>query len=188
MGDNETNDRKGKISLSKNNSKGDLPDSHHDKERMKAEETILDLPDVKDIPGQENVVPPRMESFADTTISSDDEEGVGVLDDDQDEDSDLVMGNDADVTQEEMDVLQRSDENRPTVDNNMLQASALDNLDFEGYPLNEKGMGEDVSGDDLDIPGADTDDVMEDIGEEDEENNNYSIGGDKDDSSGEGTS
>ena len=35
-----------------------------------------------------------------------------------------------------------------------------------------------VSGDDLDVPGAEEDDSNEDIGEEDEENNYYSIGGD----------
>ena len=37
----------------------------------------------------------------------------------------------------------------------------------------------DMSGDDLDIPGAELDDANEIIGEEDEENNNYSIGGDR---------
>ncbi len=37
----------------------DLPDSPHDAERLKPEETIIELPDVKDIPGQEFVhVPP----------------------------------------------------------------------------------------------------------------------------------
>ncbi|MBC6489480.1 hypothetical protein ACFSQD_04055 [Flavihumibacter stibioxidans] len=34
---------------------------------------------------------------------------------------------------------------------------------------------------DLDIPGAELDDDMEDIGEEDEENNYYSLGGEKED-------
>lgn len=34
------------------------------------------------------------------------------------------------------------------------------------------------SGDDLDIPGAELDDNMENIGSEDEENNYYSLGGD----------
>ncbi len=32
--------------------------------------------------------------------------------------------------------------------------------------------------DELDVPGAELDDAMEDIGEEDEENNYYSLGGD----------
>ena len=44
--------------------------------------------------------------------------------------------------------------------------------------LNEKDFNDDVSGSDLDIPGSDLDDAFEDIGNEDEENNHYSIGGD----------
>lgn len=43
---------------------------------------------------------------------------------------------------------------------------------------NEKSFNEDRSGDDLDIPGSELDDTNEIIGEEDEENNYYSIGGD----------
>lgn len=42
----------------------------------------------------------------------------------------------------------------------------------------EKDFDEDVSGDDLDIPGAELDDADEAVGSEDEENNYYSIGGD----------
>jgi hypothetical protein len=44
--------------------------------------------------------------------------------------------------------------------------------------LNEKDFEEDVTGDDLDVPGAELDDQQEEIGSEDEENNYYSIGGD----------
>ena len=44
--------------------------------------------------------------------------------------------------------------------------------------LNEKDFREDVSGGDLDVPGAELDDNQEDIGSEDEENNHYSLGGD----------
>jgi hypothetical protein len=40
--------------------------------------------------------------------------------------------------------------------------------------LNEKDYTNTMTGDDLDVPGADLDDDMEDIGEEDEENNYYS--------------
>jgi hypothetical protein len=36
-------------------------------------------------------------------------------------------------------------------------------------------------GDTLDVPGSELDDEMEDLGEEDEENNYYSLGGDKKD-------
>ena len=35
-----------------------------------------------------------------------------------------------------------------------------------------------LTGDDLDIPGSEDDDANEEIGEEDEENNYYSLGGD----------
>ena len=43
---------------------------------------------------------------------------------------------------------------------------------------NEKEFDEDVSGDDLDVPGSELDDDQENIGSEDEENNYYSLGGD----------
>ncbi len=53
----------------------DLPEHAGDRQRLEPEETVINLPDVSDIPGQENVTVPRMESFMDTTISSADEEG-----------------------------------------------------------------------------------------------------------------
>jgi hypothetical protein len=43
---------------------------------------------------------------------------------------------------------------------------------------NEKNFNKDLSGSDLDIPGAELDDDDELTGNEDEENNHYSIGGD----------
>lgn len=63
----------------------DLPDSPEDREKLKPEETIINLPDVSDIPGQENVTVPHLGAFADTTASSDDEEGTRVFGDDADE-------------------------------------------------------------------------------------------------------
>ena len=47
--------------------------------------------------------------------------------------------------------------------------------------MNEKAFEDDLSGEDLDIPGAELDDSNEEIGEEDEENNYYSLGGDNHD-------
>lgn len=44
--------------------------------------------------------------------------------------------------------------------------------------MNEKTFKEDMSGDDLDIPGSELDDQQESVGSEDEENNYYSLGGD----------
>jgi hypothetical protein len=43
---------------------------------------------------------------------------------------------------------------------------------------NEKDFEEDMTGNDLDVPGAELDDEQESIGSEDEENNYYSLGGD----------
>jgi len=42
----------------------------------------------------------------------------------------------------------------------------------------EKDLDDEFPGDDLDIPGSELDDEMENIGSEDEENNYYSLGGD----------
>jgi hypothetical protein len=42
----------------------------------------------------------------------------------------------------------------------------------------KRDINDDLSGRDLDIPGSELDDKLEDIGSEDEENNYYSIGGD----------
>ena len=44
--------------------------------------------------------------------------------------------------------------------------------------LNELSFEDDMSGADLDVPGSELDDAQERIGNEDEENNYYSIGGD----------
>lgn len=48
----------------------------------------------------------------------------------------------------------------------------------EAGTWNEKDFNDDISGGDLDIPGAELDDDQEAIGSEDEENNYYSLGGD----------
>jgi len=43
---------------------------------------------------------------------------------------------------------------------------------------NEKDFNDDVSGGDLDVPGSELDEKQENTGNEDEENNYYSLGGD----------
>ncbi|MFT4153468.1 hypothetical protein [Parafilimonas sp.] len=178
-----------------------MQDSEKDKAKLQPEETTIDLPDVKDIPGQENVHVPELRAMADTTISSDDEEGVGVFGEDnadyaserlpigeEIDESDLIIlsgeepettpdeangkddediisapsGDDAYVTEDEKIALERT-EQMDTQDNENLFESELDDTDTDGEQLNEK---EDFSGDDLDVPG----------GEEDEENNTYSLG------------
>lgn len=140
------------------------------------EENIL-MPEVKDIPGQENIRPPRFNEMADTTISSADEEGEGILDDlnkEQDqEDAFENLSESTNVTEIEKQLLDQSD--RPvTEETEDIKKMALDETDDEDE-LNEKSNPLDM-GEDLDVPGADLDDDDEDIGEEDEENNSYSQG------------
>jgi hypothetical protein len=55
-----------------------------------------------------------------------------------------------------------------------------DDIYYRGkeVPLQDDDSHEKSAGGDLDIPGAELDDVNEEIGEEDEENNYYSLGGD----------
>ena len=166
----------------------DLPDNEHDLKRMQSETVIMDLPEVKDIPGQEHIHVPPLGALADTTISSADEEGAGIFDDmDEDEDTDILMGTEADVLPEERTILESADEDMPTDDDHLLRMSSLDQEDFEGDTLNEGSLATDVSGGDLDESGTDSDNPMEKIGEEDEENNFYSLGNDDNDNVTEGT-
>lgn len=147
--------------------KTDLQDSVEDQKKLQPDEATLDLPDVKDIPGQEHVRPLVGGELADTTISSADEEGSGLLDTGED-----LMDAASNVSNTERDLLQRSSESMATGDDEQLNIAALDNTDDEGAPLNEKA---DNSGADLDVPGAEEDDANEELGEEDEENNPYSL-------------
>ncbi len=94
-------------------------------------------------------------------------------------DTRFVSGTDADVTDEDLRMLDAAEQNMDSTDSVNLQRSALDNVDDDGDPLNEKGsVNMDMTGEDLDVPGSSADDADENIGEEDEENNYYSLGGD----------
>lgn len=158
---------KGKVSRS-----GDLPDTIRDQEQLKNDEATLNLPDVKDIPGQEHVHVPDLKEYADTTISSADEEGKNIWANDE------LNDDSSDVSGLEKEMLDESANDMPTKDEQSLRKAALDSTDSEGDPLNEKGSFGAISGSDLDVPGAGEDDLNEEIGEEDEENNPYSLGGD----------
>src|SRR5436309_2581631 len=83
----------------------DLPDSPRDEERLKPENTTIDMPDVSDIPGQESIVVAGLGEMADTTISSGDEEGDEIWAEDVDTDDDALVPSDKDstVSQQEKD-------------------------------------------------------------------------------------
>jgi hypothetical protein len=167
----------------------DLPDSPHDQERLQGEETTIDLPDVKDIPGQEFVHAPPIGMMADTTISSDDEEGEGLFDDasnEDDEDADLKMGTEGNVSRQERQTLAATDLSR-NGDDDRLRRASMDNTDFQGEPLNESSFGAERSGSDLDIPEETDETTTSAMGDGDEENKYYSLGSDDNDNVTEGT-
>ncbi len=152
----------------------DLPDSAEDREKLQTEETFIDLPDVKDIPGQEFVHVPNMGEMADTTAASDDEEGRGVFD--LDDSEDFTAGTEGDVSREEKEAL-RDTTYMPTRDEDRLRQARMDNVDFEGEPLNEESFGEGqrLTGSDLDTNIAGDETRTESLGQGDEENKEYSV-------------
>ena len=151
----------------------DLTESEDDKKHLQPDEGTLDLPDVKDIPGQEHIRPKLAGEIADAHIASKDEE----LDDLEIEDR-VIKPTDGNVSKEEKELLRRSSESMATPDDEKLRQSAVDNTDEDDEELNEHI---DLSGEDLDVPGSEDDDADEEIGEGDEENNSYSQDGERED-------
>jgi hypothetical protein len=84
---------------------------------------------------------------------------------DDGDDIKIVRGTEADVTKDDLRLLGARDEDADLGDDELMQANArVDDVPNE---------------DDLDVPGSDLDDADEELGEEDEENNYYSLGGDR---------
>lgn len=128
------------------NNQMDLQDSEKDKLRLQPEETIIELPDVEDIPGQEHIKVPVFNEFVDTTISSDGEEGKGIFDQDRIEPN---------VSEAERLLLQKSATQTPgDEEEKEVTLISLDKTDNEGAPLNEGDLLTDRFGEDLDLPEA----------------------------------
>lgn len=146
----------------------------------KKDKNTIDLPEVGDIPGQEHIRTPRLGELADSTASSADEEGDDILDAGDD---DLGLDGRSNVSGEERAMLGSIDRRRDESEDASLRTGLLDSTDEDGTPLNEKSFGsernDDLSADDLDIPGEDDADEMS--GEEDEENEDYSLSDNDDD-------
>lgn len=84
---------------------------------------------------------------------------------------------DADVSPEERAAL--GNMYMPTDDEENLRRSALDTTDFDGDQLNEDSFGEVLSSADLDIPEEVDETTSTSMGQGDEENKYYSLGGDR---------
>ena len=125
-------------------------------------------------------------TMRDTTLASDDDEGIREGKDllEEDDDTKIVMGTEADVTDEDLALLGDPDQDMDMNDDELIRKEGLDDVDLEGDPLNEAAVGEDSTGDDLDMPDEDNDDPKKD--EDDEENDYYSLGGGDKDALNEG--
>lgn len=141
-----------------------IPDKNREKTVPASEETSMELPEVKDIPGQEHIHVPPAGEMADATASSADEEGEGLFD----EEEDLEQEGEDNVSRQERQLLDDAANSDPDDEDEQRMREALpDDTDDDGEPLNE--------GDELDVPGSEDDDLAEDVGSEDEENNAFSI-------------
>jgi hypothetical protein len=92
------------------------------------------------------------------------------------------LGTEADITAEDKEMLETAEEFYPSQDENKLQQATMDHTDFQGEELNEESFGEDRIGNDLDVPGAIDETRTTSLGQGDEENKYYSLGGDENDS------
>ena len=88
------------------------------------------------------------------------------------DEEDRAENSDSDVTEEDMQALGPRDLSMDMGEDERILKNRV-------WPV-------DMAGDDLDVPGAELDDKNEAIGSEDEENNNYSLGGDRHEDNVEG--
>jgi hypothetical protein len=103
------------------------------------------------------------------------------------EDLGIVMGTEADVTDEDLLLLGDKDQDMDGGEDEMFAKVGLDDTDFDGEPLNEAASDMATTGEDLDMPDEPTNNPRSDaMGQGDEENDYYSLGGDKDDNVQEG--
>jgi hypothetical protein len=164
--------------------------SQRRKEKLAQDDSYIEIPDVSDIPGQEGIVNAGVPgAMKDTTASSDDEEGIregkDIFKGDDDDEVNIVMGTEADVTEEDLEMLGDPDQDQDMNEDEFIDKEGLDNTDFDGDPLNEAAVSEVSSGDDLDVPEEEEDDPKK-TPDDDEENDYYSLGGPDNDELEEG--
>jgi hypothetical protein len=118
----------------------DLTDPVRDQQRLKGDQGTLDLPELKDIPGQEKRNPSLLVPPADTTISSADEEGDDVLEDENEE---------SEISALDKSLLDQSFD--PSYDTDLpVNQISLDDRDESGERLEESGPEQDLFGEDMD--------------------------------------
>jgi hypothetical protein len=136
-----------------NPTKTDLTDPARDQQRLKGDQGILDLPELKDIPGKAGTPEAYPVLPGDITVSSADEEGDELL---------AIEEEEYQISPLENTLLNQAFD--PPYDVDLpVNTISLDDRDEEGERLEEAGSAQDLFGEDLD------DDLVE---EEDEEGEN----------------
>ena len=130
--------------------------------------------------GKKKVMPtPQGQTTNDTAELEDEKENK--------DDLGIVMGTEADVTEEDLMILGDKDRDFDMDEDEEIfsdgSASAFGATEETVGDLDSQDLRSELdrTGDDLDVPGSEDDDADEDLGEEDEENNYYSLGGDRKD-------
>lgn len=168
------------------NKLSDKIDSKEDRKSMESEineKSKIKLPKLEERRELEHITPPSDSKKADMTRSLAAEKGNELFKDDLstaiEDDLSTAIENDpeSNVSPQEREDLRRAANDMPGDDEDLREA-ALDSTDEDGTPLNVGSFDKNISASDLDVPGADLDDADENIGSEDEENNEYSLGGD----------
>jgi len=120
----------------------DITDSPEDQEKLKPEQTIFELPELKDIPGANRSGKNADQLPGDITISSSDEEGEELL-----EENDGL--DETNVSRLEKKLLRESF--NPSYDRDLpVESLSLDDRDNEGDLLEETAQTKDLFGKDLD--------------------------------------
>ncbi|MDB5197207.1 MAG: hypothetical protein JWP88_1578 [Flaviaesturariibacter sp.] len=122
---------------------------------------------------------PRTETGGDNLEATDSEDDeIGLPQNVDNDDLDFSTPTEGDVTEEEKMAL-RDSTHMPTTDENNLRQARLDDTDFDGEKLNEESAADSQGGGGLDIPDEMDETETESMGQGDEENKYYSLGGDR---------
>lgn len=141
----------------------DIMNPGNDMEQIELSEEKISQP-VSSMPKKESAA----KTEANKSSSTDEEE-----DEEEEEEEEIEDGD------EEISGAEDSETNITREDLIALDTEALNLPEGDDAPLRKRPVPVDMSGDELDIPGSELDDEAEMIGSEDEENNAYSIGGDR---------
>lgn len=161
---NKTNDQTRNTGIPENNPSKAM-DSKREVEQSNDAKTDQDFPGYPHYPAKEDIMDQRTGSHKiDVNMEN------------------LASARNATGVSQRFSTIQKNPQN-PSTQNLSSEKNNEDDLDALNSTNDEIGIPQNVSDEDintdLDIPGSELDDAEENIGEEDEENNYYSLGGDR---------